>query len=122
MTLDSSGTQVIPWPRPITDPQYLKSQGFNNASSKPTIGKRVTPGRALPGKGGPDDVAIQVLHDILIARLNPRAAKDVEARVSPRHDEIDHFLRDLISMKRGVYRRNNGLRGYPRHLDMRHYD
>ena len=40
------GGSENPWPRPITRSIYSKSQVWNSALSKPTIGKRVAPGQA----------------------------------------------------------------------------
>jgi len=47
------------------------------------------------GKGGADDVPGQILHGVFIARLNSGPAEDVETRMPPVHEHINHIFGDL---------------------------
>jgi hypothetical protein len=60
-------------------------------------------GHPLLGEGSPDNIPSQILHGLFVARLNSGAAMNIEAGMTPRHDELDHFIRDFVLTFLGKY-------------------
>jgi hypothetical protein len=52
-------------------------------------------GHPLLGEGCPDNIPSQILHGLFVAGLNSGAAMNIEAGMTPRHDELDHFMCDF---------------------------